>query len=360
MIRECAVAALVCTAAAAPAAAQMIDDDPEIREYVLENEAGTRLRFLNYGAIVTGIEVPDREGRRANVVLGYGRESEYRELNHKNLFGAMVGRYAGRIANARFTLDGEEIGLQANDGPNALHGGSPGIERQIWDVEPFRDARGVGATLRLVSPDGDQGFPGELALEVTYILQEDDAIRLEYAAQTTRPTVLNLTNHSYFNLGGAGSGSVEDHLLRIDTSLSVEASEAGIPTGRFAAVEGTPLDFREARRIGERIPAAGYNHSWLLAANDASEPAIRLHDPESGRTLDITTTEPSVHAYTGDYIDGRDRDAEGRPILPRSGIALETQHLADSPNQPHFPSTKLDPGEVYRSVTVWDFGSEKP
>jgi aldose 1-epimerase len=360
MIRTWAIATLACTAAAWPAAAQVIDDDPEIREYVLENEAGTRLRFLNYGAIVTGIEVPDREGRRANVVLGYGRESEYRELNHKNVFGAMVGRYAGRIANARFTLDGEEIQLQANNGPNALHGGSPGIDRRIWEVEPFRDARGVGATLRLVSPDGDQGFPGELALEVTYILQEDDAIRLEYAARATRPTVLNLTNHSYFNLGGAGSGSVEDHLLRIDTSFSVEASEAGIPTGRFAAVEGTPLDFREARRIDERIPAAGYNHSWLLAARDASAPAIRLHDPESGRTLDITTTEPSVHAYTGDYIDGRDADAEGRQILPRSGIALETQHLADSPNQPHFPSTRLDPGEVYRSVTVWDFGIETP
>ena len=345
--------AVVLAVTAAPAAAQVIDDDPEIREFVLENSAGTRLRFINYGAIITSIEVPDREGRRANVVLGYGRESDYRKLNHKNVFGAVVGRYAGRIAGARFALDGQEFRLQANDGPNALHGGSPGIDRRIWAVETFEDQRGVGATLRLTSPDGDQGFPGELTLEVSYILAEGDVVRLEYAARSTRPTVLNLTNHTYFNL--SGSGSVEDHRLRIDAWHWVEAGTDGIPTGTFAAVQGTPLDFRDWRPIGERIPARGYNHSWLLAA-PGSEPAIWLEDSDSGRTLEIATTEPSVHAYTGDYIDGRDVDAQGRPIRPRWGIALETQHLADSPNRPHFPSTRLDPGEVYRSVTVWDFG----
>ncbi len=356
MKHACLAATLCALAVAAPAAAQIVDDDPEIREYVLENESGTRLRFLNYGAVITAIEVPDRNGHRANVVLGYGRESDYRNLNHKNLFGAMVGRYAGRIADARFVLDGKEIRLQANDGPNALHGGAPGIDRRIWAVETFRDERGSGATLRLTSPDGDQGFPGELTLEVTYILQEGDVVRLEYAARTTRPTVLNLTNHSYFNLGGSGSGSVETQRLEIDSSLWVEASDAGIPTGTFAAVAGTPVDFREPRPIGRRIPRRGYNHSWLLAVHDGSSPAVRLEDPESGRTLEIATTEPSVHAYTGDYIDGRDLDAQGHPIRPRSGIAFETQHLADSPNKPHFPSTRLDPGEVYRAVTVWDFG----
>ena len=352
-MKRAALVTALASGIAAPAHAQLIDDDPEIREYVLENEAGTRVRFLNYGAVITSIEVPDREGHRANVVLGYGRESEYRNLNHKNVFGAVVGRYAGRIAGARFTLDGQEFRLQANDGPNALHGGSPGIDRRIWAVEPFKDARGVGAVLRLTSPDGDQGFPGELTLEVTYILAEGDLVLIEYAARSTRPTVLNLTNHTYFNL--SGSGSVEDHRLRIDAWHWVEAGANGIPTGTFAAVAATPFDFRERRRIGERIPARGYNHSWLLTA-PGSEPAIWLEDSDSGRTLEIATTEPSIHAYTGDYIDGRDVDAQDRPIRPRWGIALETQHLADSPNRPHFPSTRLDPGEVYRSVTVWDFG----
>jgi len=359
--------AVVLAFAAAGASAQVAQDDPGIHEHVLRNAAGMTVRFLDYGAIITSIEVPDRAGHFDNVVLGYGSAAEYRAKNDKNRFGAVVGRYAGRIAGARFSVGGKAYRLKPNDGPNALHGGGePGLDTRIWQVKEFREKGVVGARLTLTSPDGDQGFPGALTVTVTYRLFADNSLHIDYTARTTRATVLNLTNHSYFNLAGAGSGTVEKQDLRIDATRWVETDQTGIPTGHFPAVAGTPLDFRASRPIGAAIDAkqpmmaarGGYNHAWLLASRTrtAPAPAATLTDPASGRMLRIDTSEPSLQAYTGDYIDGQDKDAKGRTIHPRDGIALETQHLSDSPHQPGFPTTLLRPGQVYRSSTIWHFG----
>lgn len=345
---------------AAGASAQVRDDDPSIREHVLTApDGGMTVRFLNFGAIITAIEVPDRTGRMANVVLGYGSEAEYRDKIGKNGFGAAIGRYAGRIANARFSLDGREYRLDPNLPPHTLHGGGRGFDKQIWRVRPISN----GAVLSLVSPDGAQNFPGRLDVQVSYRLLPGRALRMDWEARTTKSTVLNLTNHSYFNL--AGTGSVEPQRLRIAATRWVETNEVGIPTGRLAPVAGGPLDFRRERAIGERIdhrgpPMAGpggYNHAWALGPRRrAPAPVLWMHDPGSGRTLSVSTTEPSVQLYTGDYIDGIDVDAQGRSIRPRAGLAIETQGYADAPNHPNFPTTRLDPGQVFLSTTIYRFG----
>jgi aldose 1-epimerase len=350
--------------AAAAANAQIAQDDPGIHEYTLRNASGMTVRFLDYGAIITSIEVPDRAGHFDNVVLGYGSAAEYRAKNDKNRFGAVVGRYAGRIAGAKFTIGGKDFHLKPNDGPNALHGGGePGLDSKIWHVTRFREKGVIGARLSVTSPDGDQGFPGALTVTVTYRLFADNSLHIDYTARTTRATVLNLTNHSYFNL--AGAGSVEKQSLQISATRWVETDQTGIPTGHFPTVANTPLDFRVPHPIGERIDAklpimasrGGYNHAWLFATRNrtAAAPAAVLTDPASGRRLSIATSEPSLQAYTGDYIDGLDKDAKGRTIHPRDGIALETQHLSDGPHHPSFPSTLLRPGQTWRSSTVWHF-----
>lgn len=344
--------------------AGIADDDPEIREYVLRNAAGMNVRFLNYGGVITAIEAPGREGRLGNVVLGYGSESEYRRLNGKNLFGALVGRYAGRIKDARFKIDGREVRLEPNLAGNALHGGAePGLAFKIWQVEPFRRGDVVGAVLTLTDPAGAQRFPGELSLRVTYSLLPDNSLRIDYAATTTEPTVINLTNHSYFNL--AGGGTIADHRLRIFASRYAATDAEDIPTGALPPVAGTPLDFREPHAVGERLDGpspllagsrGGYNHSWILDKPPGSlARAAVLSDPVSGRRLTVETTEPSLHAYTGEYFDGEDIGPSGAKIRARDGIALETQHLSDSPNRPEFPSTELRPGQTYRATTIWRF-----
>ncbi|MFD1950367.1 aldose epimerase family protein [Sphingomonas arantia] len=351
---------------ASPATAQLREDDPTVHEYTLRNATGMTVRFLDLGATITAVEVPDRQSKSANVVLGYGSTGEYRAKNTKNGFGAAIGRYAGRIANARFPLDGQTYRLRPNLGPHALHGGvGPGFDQRIWQVRRFREGRVDAAALTFVSPDGDQGFPGTLTVTITYRLLPDNSLRIDYAASTTKPTVLNLTNHSYFNL--AGGGSVATQRLRIAATRWVETDDVGIPTGRLAPVAGTPLDFRTDHAIGERIDhkgppmsgPGGYNHAWIVAPamRAAPRPVLWMRDPASGRTLTVETTEPSVQLYTGDYIDGRDVDALGRPIGPRDGIAIETQGFADAPNHPNFPSTRLDPGKTFRSTTIYRFGA---
>ena len=346
--------------------AGIVDDDAEIREFVLRNEAGMTVRFLNYGAVITAIEVPDEQGQFENVVLGYGSESEYRALNGNNLFGAVVGRYAGRIANARFNLDGKEVQLQPNLGKHALHGGAePGIAFKIWNVEPFKDGQNVGARLTLTDPAGAQNFPGELDLWVSYILQPDNSLRIEYRVTTTEPTALNLTNHSYFNLEGPDADTVEGHLLQVKSERFVATDGDSIPTGEFWPVADTPLDFLQPRRVGERIDApspllakdrGGYNHSWFLGKPAGSLVMAAILDaPDSARRLVIETTDPSLHIYTGDYFSGKDAAPDGKPIKPRSGIAMETQFLPDSPNRPEFPSTILRPGGIFNATTIWRF-----
>ncbi|HEX7581794.1 MAG TPA: aldose epimerase family protein [Gaiellaceae bacterium] len=322
--------------------------------HVLESPALTA-RIASFGAILHTLEAPDRAGRWTNVVLGRPTLNDYRADNGPH-FGAVCGRYANRLAGGRFTLDGVEYRVPANDGPNALHGGPEGFDRREWEAE-----REDGAlVLRLTSPDGDMGFPGELQVEVRYAL-EGDALRIDYSAETDRPTVVNLTNHTYWNLAGEGSGSrsIEDHVLEVAGSRFVRMGPGTIPTGELVPVEGTPLDFRAPRRIGDRIRDAheqlaltgGYDHSFVL--DESAETAARLHDPGSGRVLEVTTTEPAVHVYTGNYLDGTLVGTGGGLYRQGDGVALETQHFADSPNRPEFPSTVLRPGERLSSTTVY-------
>jgi aldose 1-epimerase len=301
--------------------------------YVLRNAAGMKVRFVSFGGIITHIEVPDRDGRFANVVVNLPALDDYRRTSRIYCLGALVGRYAGRIAGARY--DGHV--LPANEGPNTLHGGDDAFDVRDWQVEQIDDAT---ARLSLVSPDGDQGFPGRLEVAVTYALTPDNVLRIAYEARTDAPTVVNLTQHSYFNLGG--EPDLSGHLLQIFASRRAAVDGMSIPTGDFPGVAETMFDFREPRAID-----ADFDNSWLLDRPGGL--AARLSHPASGRVLEVETSEPTCHMYNAIHFP-----ADG-PLRPRSSIALETQHLPDSPNRPDFPSTRLLPGETFRSETRWRF-----
>jgi aldose 1-epimerase len=312
-----------------------LSDGTPVRRWTLER-AGVRVRVLSYGGIVQSVEVPDREGRTADVVLGFPGLDGY--LTHPEPYlGALVGRYANRIAHARFPLDGVTYMLAPNNAPNSLHGGERGFDKRVWEVEPVEH----GLRLSRVSPHGEEGFPGRLEVSATYTLEESGALRIAYEAVTDAPTVVNLTHHGYFNL--AGSGNVGGHELRLDASRYTPVDAGLIPTG-VADVAGTGFDFRSARKVG-----AGYDHNFVLdkGVTDTPVEVAELHDPASGRVLTVATTEPGIQVYTADHL--------GEPFAPGDGVALETQHFPDSPNRPEFPSTELRPGEVYRSETVYGF-----
>ncbi|MEU9212557.1 aldose epimerase family protein [Streptomyces sp. NPDC048415] len=316
-----------------------LSDGTPVHRWTLER-AGVRVRVLTYGGIVQSAEVPDRDGRAVDVVLGFGDLAGY--LAHPEpYFGALVGRYANRIAGGRFPLDGLTYHLAQNNAPNSLHGGEFGFDKRVWDAEPVAD----GVRLSRVSPHGEEGFPGRLEVSATYTLDEDGALRIAYEAVTDAPTVLNLTNHTYWNLGGSGSGNAGGHELRICASRLTPVDGDLIPTGEFASVEGTRFDFRQARKVG-----AGYDHNFVLdkGVTETAVEIAELHDPASGRVLSVASTEPGLQLYTADHL--------GEPFAPGDGIALETQHFPDSPNRPEFPSTQLRPGGVYRSETVFGFG----
>jgi aldose 1-epimerase len=301
--------------------------------HLLTNGAGMAVRFLGYGGIITHIEVPDRQGRFANVVLNLPSLDDYKAHNRIYYLGALIGRYAGRIAGARW----RDTQLAANEGPNILHGGD-GFDGRDWAVEIVDAAT---ARLTLSSPYGDQGFPGRLDVAVTYSLSPDNALTIDYQARADAPTPLNLTSHSYFNL--AGSADVSSHRLQLLGSRMAAIDAAGLPNGHLPPVAGTRFDFTCERPIGD----GDLDHSWLI---DGPGLAARLSDPASGRTLEIVTTEPTIHVYNAIHFP------EGGPLPPRSGVALETQHLPDSPNRPEFPSTELRPGDIFRSTTVYRFG----
>lgn len=335
---------------------------PNHEETITLRRSDMTVRLIPFGATVMQIDVPDRDGHPDNVLLGFATPAEFRAKNAKVSFGATIGRYAGRIANARFVLDGKPVQLVADSGAHALHGGGPAkFDTQTWSVRA-RDARSV--TFALDSPDGFQGFPGRLTVQVRYRLIGDNALRIDYAARTTKVTALNLTNHAYFNLAGEGSGSIRAQQLRLAAGRYVETDPTGIPTGRFPSVAGTALDLRRPRSLGLGIDdhsplmgARGYNHAWLFdKPAGALAPVAWLIDPATGRTLTVETTEPSIQVYTGGYIDGTDRGPSGKVMHAYDGVALETQHLPDSVNHPSFPSTVLRPGQVFRSTTIWRFG----
>ncbi|MEU6222987.1 aldose epimerase family protein [Streptomyces sp. NPDC047042] len=315
-----------------------LSDGTAVHRWTLER-AGVRVRVLTYGGIVQSVEVPDRDRRLVDVVLGFADLAGY--LAHPEpYFGALVGRYANRIAGASFPLDGRTYELAPNNAPNSLHGGTHGFDKRVWDAEPVEH----GVRLSRVSPDGEEGFPGRLAVSATYTLDADGALRIAYEAVTDAPTVINLTNHTYWNLSGPASGSTAGHILRVDASRYTPVDADLIPTG-VEPVAGSRFDFRAERKVGDL-----YDHNFVLDKGrtaDAVEVA-ELYDPASGRVVTVATTEPGLQLYTADHL--------GEPFGPGHGVALETQHFPDSPNRPEFPSTELRPGDTFRSETVFGFG----
>jgi aldose 1-epimerase len=316
---------------------------------------------MTYGATIVSLETPDRDGRLGDVVLGYPSLDGY--LAASPYFGAVVGRYGNRIAGARFTLDGTTYRLAANDGPNHLHGGVQGFDKVLWAGDTATTDSTAAVTFAYSSSAGEEGYPGTLTVAVRYTLGNDDALRVDYQATTDAATPVNLTQHSYFNL--AGAGEILGHVLTVAADRYTPVDSTLIPTGALAPVDGTPFDFRTPTAIGARIDldheqlrrGRGYDHNWVLNRTDSGLAlAARVTEPTSGRTLTISTTEPGIQFYSGNFLDGSIRGKDGRRYVHRSGFCLETQHYPDSPNQPGFPSTILRPGATYRSTTVFAFG----
>ncbi|HDR9012861.1 TPA: galactose mutarotase [Burkholderia vietnamiensis] len=339
-----------------------------VSQYTLANAHGVTLKIITYGGIVTALDVPDRNGKPADIALGFDSLRDYEAHNGNIHFGALIGRYANRIARGRFVLDGKTWTLPVNDPPNTLHGGPDSFDAKVWTVTGTRsDADGSSVTLRYVSPDGENGFPGTLTTDVTYTLTRDDLIRIDYRATTDRDTVVNLTNHSYFNLAGHDGGSVERQLIEIAASRFTPTDATSIPTGALASVAGTPMDLRQLTPIGahlrDRDPqlaiAHGYDQNWVLDHGGQSAPAFaaRAYDPASGRFLEVYTTQPGLQFYTSNGLNGSVAGKGGTLYRQTDAFALEAEHFPDSPNRPAFPTTVLKPGETLHEVTVWRVGA---
>jgi aldose 1-epimerase len=335
-------------------------DGTKIKIYTLQ-AGDIKARIMTYGARVVSLEVPDRHGKVADVVLGYDTFTPYTNPP-LSYFGAVVGRYANRIGHATFTLDGKQYHVVKNEGDNSLHGGASGFDSRIWESHVIPD----GVEFSLVSRDGDQGYPGTLTAHVRYTLQ-GHALKIEYSATTDKDTVVNLSNHSYFNLAGEGQGDILGNLLTIHADRYTPIDSGLIPTGVLAPVEGTPFDFRKQTEIGARINANneqlhlghGYDHNWVVngKAGELRE-AVRVVEPKSGRVLTVSTTQPGVQFYTGNFLDGTAHGKHGHIYGRRSALCLETQHFPDSPNHANFPSTELKPGQTYHTVTVFAFSTQ--
>ncbi|MEO8078023.1 MAG: aldose epimerase family protein [Acidobacteriota bacterium] len=339
-------------------------DGKPVTLYTLTNANGVELRAMTYGAIITSLKTPDRAGVMSDIVLGFDTLDGY--LKASPYFGAVVGRYGNRIAKGQFTLDGKAYTLAKNNGPNHLHGGVKGFDKLIWDAVPSSQAAAV--TFSRTSTDGEEGYPGNVKAQVTYTLTDKNELVIDYRATTDKATPINLTQHSYFNLAGEGSGDILGHELTIHADRFTPVDATLIPTGQLAPVQGTPLDFRTATTIGARIDAKhdqlvngkGYDHNWVLnKSGQGLQPAARVVEPKSGRTLDVATTEPGLQFYSGNFLDGTTTGKSGHVYQQRTGLCLETQHFPDSPNQPAFPSTILRPGQVYSARTVFTFGVMK-
>lgn len=338
-------------------------DDRLVKLFTLTNASGAQVSIAEYGGIVVSLKVPDRDGNLGDVVLGYDNLDSY--VEDTPYFGAITGRYANRIAAGRFEIDGTTYELPVNNGPNSLHGGIKGFDKVIWKGEPT--APGDGVAFTYVSADGEEGYPGKLDATVTYTWTDANELKIEYLASTDKPTVINLTNHSYFNLKDGGASTILDHELSINADRYTPVTDEGaIPTGELASLDGSPLDFRQSTQIGERIEQEdeqlgfgfGYDHNYVLnASDDGMALAATVYDPSSGRVMEVLTEEPGVQFYSGNFLDGHHVGKGGVAYARRSGLCLETQHFPDSPNQPDFPPTVLRPGETYATATIYRFST---
>lgn len=335
-------------------------DGKEVDQYICRNLNGYVLEVINYGAIVNAFRAPDKEGLVENITLSCTGIEGYQACT--SYFGATVGRYCNRIAKGKFTIEGNEYSLATNNGDNHLHGGKVGFDKRIWNAEQIINKDSVGVRLKLVSEDGDEGYPGKLEVTVEYTLNNENELKVDFTATTDKKTHINLTNHNYWNLGGAGSGAILDHELQIEADKYTPVDEGFIPTGEIATVEGTPLDFRKMTRIGDRhdktgIDPKGYDHNFVLNAQDGEMAlAATVVNKESGRKMEISTTQPGIQFYTGNFLDGQPGSGG---FAQHGAFCLETQHLPDTPNHDNFPTTLLNPGETYRQTTVHKFSIAK-
>ena len=363
------------TQAAAPAAPTATafgktKEGVDTQLFTLTNAHGLKATITNFGGTLTSLLVPDKAGKMGDIVLGFDDLGGYTSdvfLKENPYFGALIGRYGNRIAKGKFTLDGHQYQLPINNPPNSLHGGTLGFNRRLWTATPGTSAEGSTLTLKYLSKDGEEGYPGNLSVTVVYTLTNNDALRLDYTATTDKPTVLNLTNHSYFNLNYGQDKDILGHELTLNAERFTPVDNTLIPTGKLQAVAGTPMDFRQPHAIGERIkqvPGAapgGYDHNWVLADNMRSSPelAATVYEPTTGRTMQVYTDQPGVQFYSGNFLKGNLKGKGGVAYPQHYGFCLETQHFPDSPNEPQFPSTVLKPGETFHSVTEYRFGVRK-
>ena len=337
----------------------VMPDSTKVSLYTLVNHSGITMKVTNYGGIITSLMVPDKNGKAEDIVLGYDSLSGY--LAKTPYFGALIGRYGNRIAKGKFTLDGQEYRLALNDGPNHLHGGVKGFDKVVWDAEEFKTDSAVGIKLHRVSKDGEEGYPGNLDVTVTYTLNDDNTLVFDYSATTDKATPVNLTQHSYFNL--AGKGDIKSHELMINADKYTIVDSTLIPTGKLRDVKGTPFDFTTAKPIGKDLEAAGgkpigFDHNFILNAKSINDLAAQVVEPASGRMMEVYTDQPGIQFYTGNFLDGTITGKSGKVYEQYSGFCLETQHFPDSPNQAAFPSTILKPGEKYHTTTIYRFSAK--
>lgn len=336
-----------------------------VKQYTLTNKNGMKVEVINYGGIITSLTAPDKNGKYQDVVLGFTKPEDYFNDN-PYFFGALIGRYGNRIADAKFTLEGKTYELDKNDGPNSLHGGKEGFDTKIWTVEPVKDAQFPTLKLTYVSADGEEGFPGKLTTTVLYTLTDDNALEISYEATTDKATVVNMTQHSYFNLSGNFTQSITDHELKLKAEKFLPVNSTIIPTGEEKSVKGTPFDFTVSKPIGKDINSddeqirlgQGYDHNWILEGKGLRTIATVYH-PASGRVMEVMTDQPGVQFYSGNFLDGKYETKTGGKYEKRNGFCLETQHYPDSPNQKAFPSTELKPGQKYQTKTIYKFSVKK-
>lgn len=339
--------------------------DGEVDLFCLKNKNGIEVKITNYGGIITSIIVPDKNGKMADVVLGFDNIEQY--LEPQPYFGAIIGRYGNRIANGKFKLDNNEYTLVKNNGENHLHGGTNGFDKVIWETKKVCYENKIGVEMTYTSPDMEEGYPGNLEVVVQYTLNNENQLSIFYQAISDKKTLCNLTNHSYFNLSGEGNGTILNHELTLNANHITPTDKGLIPTGELQLVKNTPFDFKYATPIGQRIDddnpqlkiGNGYDHNFVLNTEKKEERAAALFDPESGRFLEIFTTEPGIQIYTANFLDSSLIGKSGNPYLKRGAVCLETQHFPDSPNQPNFPSTILEPKKIYSSMTIHKFSVRK-